>query len=106
MMISYNHYASGAVGDFLYRRIAGIEATQPGYKRFRVRPRIGGGLTHASAHTETPYGTVASSWRIEDGVFRLEVTVPMGTTCRVILPDMTTRDVDCGVHRFACPIDQ
>jgi len=106
MMISYNHYASGAVGDFLYRRIAGIEATRPGYKRFRVRPRIGGGLTHASAHTETPYGTVASSWRIEDGVFRLEVTVPMGTTCRVILPDMATRDVDCGVHRFTCPIDQ
>ena len=105
MMISYNHYASGAVGDFLYRRVAGIEATQPGYKRFRVKPLIGGGLTHASARTETPYGTVASSWRIEGDEFRLEVTVPVGTTCRVILPDMTTRDVESGVYTFTCPMN-
>ena len=106
MMISYNHYASGAVGDFLYRRIAGIEAIQPGYKRFRVRPLIGGGLTHARAHTETPYGTVASSWRIEGDAFHLEVAVPMGATCQVILPDMSTCDVDSGVHAFTCPMNQ
>ncbi len=106
MMISYNHYASGAVGDFLYRRIAGIEAVEPGYKRFRVHPLVGGGLTHASAHTETPYGTVASSWRIEGETFRLEVTVPVGATCRVILPDMTIHDVESGVYAFTCPVNK
>ncbi len=106
MMVSYNHYAFGAVGDFLYRRVAGIEAVEPGYKRFRVQPLIGGGLTHASAGTETPYGTVASAWEIEGDAFRLEVTVPMDTACQVILPDGTCHDVTSGVHRFTCPMNK
>lgn len=106
MMISYNHYASGAVGDFLYRRIAGIEATQPGYKRFRVQPLIGGGLTHARAHTETPYGTAASEWRIEGDVIHLRVTVPMGAACEVVLPDGTTHHAASGVHAFSCPMNK
>lgn len=106
MMISYNHYASGAVGDFLYRRIAGIEALAPGYKRFRVQPLIGGGLTHASAHTETPYGTAASQWRIEGDVFHLKVTVPMGAACQVVLPDGTTHNAASGVHAFTCPMNK
>lgn len=43
IMISYNHYCSGAVGDFLYRRVAGLEAVEPGYKTFCVKPVLGGG---------------------------------------------------------------
>ena len=82
-----------------------LSRVETGYKRFRVKPLIGGGLTHASARTETPYGTVASSWRIEGDEFRLEVTVPVGTTCRVILPDMTTRDVESGVYTFTRPMN-
>lgn len=56
-MISYNHYASGAVGDFLYRRIAGIEPTEAGYKAFRVKPILGGGLTSASRRYAPPTAT-------------------------------------------------
>ncbi len=100
MMISYNHYASGAVGDFLYRRIAGIEAVTPGYERFRVAPLMGGGLTCARAHTESPYGTVASAWKLEGDAFTLTVTVPMGTVCDVKLPDGTEKTVTSGVHTF------
>ncbi|MFA6830513.1 MAG: family 78 glycoside hydrolase catalytic domain, partial [Bacilli bacterium] len=50
-MISFNHYASGAVGDFLYRRVAGIEQTLPGYQTLRIAPLIGGGITSCKAST-------------------------------------------------------
>lgn len=47
-MVSFNHYANGAVGDWLYRRVAGLEAIEPGYKKFKVAPLVGGGLTSVS----------------------------------------------------------
>ena len=97
-MISYNHYASGAVGDFFFRRIAGLEAVEAGYKRFRAAPVVGGGLTHARAQVETPYGTAASEWRIENGEFILNIRVPMGTTCEAKLPDGTAATLESGEH--------
>lgn len=63
-MVSFNHYAAGAVGDWFYRRIAGIEAVEGGYRRFRVAPIIGGGLTFARGSVETPYGRASSAWAI------------------------------------------
>lgn len=84
---SYNHYAYGAVGDFLYRRVAGIEPTEGGYKCFSVRPVLGGGLTYAKASVKTPYGTASSEWKTEDGKFTLKVTVPVSCTCRVTMPN-------------------
>ena len=48
-MVSFNHYAAGAVGDWMYRRIAGLEPTSGGYRTFRVAPLVGGGLTSARA---------------------------------------------------------
>ena len=100
MMISYNHYASGAVGAFLYQRVAGLEATSSGYRTFRVAPLPGGGLTEARAAVETPYGRAVSSWTIRDGIFALEVTVPVGTHCDVILPDGEKHSVGSGTYTF------
>ena len=102
-MISYNHYASGAVGAFLYRRIAGLEATEPGYKRFAVKPVIGGGLTSASASVETPYGLAGSAWQIQDGTLTVTVTVPVGTTCDVTLPGGTKQTFGSGVYTVSEP---
>ena len=99
-MISYNHYASGAVGDFLYRRIAGLEPVEPGYKRFAVRPLPGGGLTSAEAAVCTPYGKAASAWTLENGVFTLHVTVPVGCACDVTLPDGKMQTVPSGSYTF------
>ncbi len=82
-MISYNHYASGAVGDFLYRRVAGIEPTSPGYRTFAVKPLIGGGITSACAKTLTPYGKIVSDWSCENGQAKIHVEVPVGTTCTI-----------------------
>lgn len=102
LMISYNHYASGAVGDFLYRRVAGIEPMEPGYRKFRVCPVVGGGLTSARGSIEVPYGTIASDWSVSGGAFSIKVDVPMGCDCELVLPDGTIRDLPSGHHELAC----
>ena len=104
IMISYNHYASGAVGDFLYRRVAGIEALEPGYKTFKVEPILGGDLTWAKSHVLTPYGRIATQWKIESGVFTVETQVPMGTTCQLTLPNGNTLTLPSGSHTHTCPV--
>ncbi len=99
-MISFNHYAFGAVGDFFYRRIAGIEPIEGGYQRFRVAPVIGGGITFAKADVQTPYGKICSEWQTQLGEWTLKVQVPVGTTCDVVMPSGKTYTVQSGTHVF------
>ncbi|TVZ01432.1 alpha-L-rhamnosidase [Trebonia kvetii] len=81
---SLNHYSKGAVIDFLHRYVAGIRlGDSPAYRSFVVEPVTGGGLTSASAAHESPYGRIESSWAIHDGVLRLRVLVPPGTSALV-----------------------
>ena len=103
MMISYNHYASGAVGAFLYERVAGIEAIEPGYRTFRIRPLAGGGITYARGTTVTPYGRIVSDWKIADGTFHLDIEVPVGTKCAVTMPDGRTSEYGSGNYHLSCP---
>jgi alpha-L-rhamnosidase len=105
-MVSFNHYAAGAVGDWLYKRIAGIEPTSGGYRTFRVAPLVGGGLTSAAGTVETPYGRASSSWTVADDVFSLRVDVPVSAQATVILPDGATHEVGSGTHEFTCRLDQ
>ena len=86
-MNSFNHYAFGAVGDWMYRTIGGIDQDPdvPGYRRSRIAPRPGAGLSSARASLETPYGTLASAWRLDGERFLLDVTVPPNTTAAVRL---------------------
>ena len=88
---SLNHYSKGAVVSFLHRYTAGIELVEPAYRRFRIRPRPGGGLTRAEAAHESPYGRIESAWRIDGDAFctcasssrparQAEVVLPDGTT--------------------------
>ncbi|MGI6315960.1 MAG: family 78 glycoside hydrolase catalytic domain [Christensenellales bacterium] len=100
-MVSFNHYAGGAVGDFLYRRVAGLEPLEGGYRRFAVRPLPGGGITHARGEVQTPYGRAASAWRIEDGVFTIRVQVPVGTNCFLTLPGGRQHALSAGRHEFS-----
>ena len=96
-MNSFNHYAFGAVGDWMYRTIGGInlDPGAPGGKRVRIAPRLGAGLTHARVTLETSYGTVMSSWRLDGGGqrFVLNVTVPPNTAAEVTLWDTTVDHV-------------
>lgn len=80
-MNSYNHYAYGAVGAWMYRSVAGIEldSSQPGYEHILFRPRPGGSLTWAEASLDTPHGTTAIHWEKTETGLQIELTVPQGT---------------------------
>jgi len=88
-MTSFNHYAYGAVGDWMYRTIAGIDTKEfagAGYKEIVVKPQLGGGLTSAKGSLQTNYGLLVSSWKIENGKMSLEVEIPANTTAKVYFP--------------------
>ena len=84
-MNSFNHYAFGAVGDWMYQNIGGIDVdpAAPGYRHSRIAPRPGAGLTSASASLETAYGTLSSAWKLDRGRFTLEVMIPANTSAEV-----------------------
>jgi len=94
-MNSFNHYAYGAVGAWLYQVVAGIDLDpkSPGYRHIRLAPKPGGGLTRAEASLKTVCGLVRSAWRIEEGRFLWEVEVPTNTTATAILPLESDADV-------------
>jgi len=88
-MNSFNHYAYGAIGDWMYQQIGGIqsEANAPGYKEFVIAPRPGGGLSFAKASLETVYGKIVSEWKIEGEEMQLEVEVPPNTKAKIVFPN-------------------
>jgi alpha-L-rhamnosidase len=101
-MTSFNHYAFGAVADWLHRTVGGLAAAAPGYRKLEIRPRPGGGLTYAATRHCTPYGEAASSWRIEDGCFTLDAIVPAGSSAQVALPGAReTFEVGSGSHSWS-----
>jgi len=87
-MNSYNHYAYGAIGDWMYRNVAGINAlaSDPGYKKILIRPIPGGGLTEAQGQLETYYGTMGSSWKIGEDQVLFNVQIPVNTSAEVYIP--------------------
>ncbi len=94
-MNSFNHYAYGAIGQWMYERIAGIAPLAPGYKKIRIAPIPGGPLTSASASYKTIYGEVSSSWKINEGTFYLETIIPPNTTAVVRLPTNNESEIRC-----------
>ena len=85
-MNSLNHYAYGAIGQWMYERIAGIAPLEAGYKIIKIAPQPNEPLTSASASLNTPYGKVASAWEVKNDIFTLEVTIPPNTTAKVVMP--------------------
>ncbi|MRG48030.1 Bacterial alpha-L-rhamnosidase [Chitinophaga sp. SYP-B3965] len=103
-MNSFNHYAYGAIGDWMYKVVAGInpDVTQVGYKHIVIAPKPGGGLTSASASYKTLYGEVKSAWRVTGDVVKLDITIPCNTTATIILPDGKKQDVGSGEYQYEC----
>jgi alpha-L-rhamnosidase len=87
-MNSFNHYSLGSVGEWMYAVVAGIDLDPevPGYKRFVLRPRPGGGLTHAKGELRSLYGPIVSDWRIEDGELHWAIEIPPNTAATVFVP--------------------
>jgi alpha-L-rhamnosidase len=97
-MNSFNHYAYGAIGEWMYRVVAGLEVdpNEPGYKHVLVRPQPGGGLTSAEAGLETLYGEAASGWALAEGKATVSATVPPNTHGTIRLPLTTLAGVTEG----------
>jgi alpha-L-rhamnosidase len=100
-MTSFNHYAFGAVADFLHRVVAGLAPSEPGYRSIIVKPTPGRALTSARARQVTPYGPAEVAWRREAGRFVLEVDMPLTVTAAVFLPGRESPEtVGPGRHKW------
>ena len=87
-MNSFNHYAYGAIGDWMYRKMVGIDTYEDGvgYKHIKIQPHIGGDFTFASATLQTYYGKLSSSWKLENDKLLMDVEIPANTTATVFVP--------------------
>jgi alpha-L-rhamnosidase len=119
-MNSFNHYAYGAVGEWLYGTVAGLELDpdpspeKNAYHHALIcpRPPMGEGfdgeplLAHASAHLDTVHGRYEAQWRIEQGAFALDVQVPPNCSATVRLPDGRSVEVTAGSHRWTAKTNE
>ncbi len=87
-MNSFNHYAYGAIGEWIYRVVVGIELDEkmPGYKHIVFQPHPGGELTMVKATHQSMYGQILAAWNIANGKFTYKIQVPPNTTATVHLP--------------------
>jgi alpha-L-rhamnosidase len=95
--------AFGAVGDWMYRYLAGLNPVEPGYRRTKLQPRPGGGFFSARATHESLHGTHACGWRIEAGTLHVDGSVPANTTATLVLPGDRRTDVPPDHHTFEGP---
>ena len=95
-MTSFNHYALGAIAEWLHTTVAGLAAGAPGYREIVFRPRPGGGLTWAGAAHETPYGRAEIRWELHGTDLEVTTTVPIGTTARIEWADGTVTRLSAG----------
>jgi alpha-L-rhamnosidase len=87
---SFNHYADGAIGNWLYRDVAGINPGKPGYQKIIIHPHIGGGLIEANASYLSDYGLIRSAWETISDQLDLRIEIPTNTRAEVWIP---ARDV-------------
>ena len=85
-MNSFNHYAYGAIGDWMYRVSAGIETNAPGYKDIIIQPHPSKKLKYSKASFESSYGTIASGWERKDGKIIIKTSIPANTNATILLP--------------------
>ena len=97
-MTSFNHYALGAVADFLHRRIAGIAPLAPGYREISIAPLVGGGVTWAEASLDAPVGTIRVRWELDGTAVRLEADIPRDCTAVIEVPGAGALRVGAGHH--------
>jgi alpha-L-rhamnosidase len=102
-MNSFNHYAYGAVGDWMVSTVAGLEIGAPGYRKIVFKPRPGGTITWAEANLKTPQGTASIRWDLKDGKLELQLIVPPGSEAALSLPSGWKAEADVlkpGTHQI------
>ncbi len=102
-MNSFNHYAYGAIGSWMYEKVAGfnIDVQNAGYKHIVLKPMPDQSLKWIDAKYITPYGLLQSKWKIENDTFKLTVVVPSNTTATIYLPySKEVKEVGSGKYEF------
>ena len=100
--LSYNHYALGCVFDWIYRNIAGIQNQSAGYKKILIKPEPDETMAWARSSFKSVYGEIASSWKKENGFFRIQVKIPCNANATVIMPDGQQHEIGSGTYEFTC----
>ena len=97
-MNSFNHYAYGAIGDWMYRNIAGIDIYEGGmgYKKIKISPHFDGNLSYANADLETVYGKLSVRWKLEAGKILMDVEIPANTTASILIPGTSENSITEG----------
>ena len=100
-MNSLNHYAYGSVGDWLYRKVAGLSQLEPGYKKFQVKPMFVKGIEECEIEYESVYGKIAVHTVCRSGKIHVHVEVPANTTAVIVLPEQEkTLEVGSGTYDY------
>jgi alpha-L-rhamnosidase len=86
-MNSFNHYAYGSIGEWMYRKVAGIDLLKPGYEEILIQPMIVLDFGAIEASYESIYGTISVQYHVTDNLFSLDVEIPCNTTAKVYLPN-------------------
>ncbi len=105
-MNSFNHYAYGAIGDWIYSTITGIKHDEnaPGYKHIIIQPQPHKGLIYASAYYDSLYGRIASSWKLGEETISISITIPPNTKATVKLPQKDEfLDIGSGTYEYNYP---
>ncbi|ROS75991.1 alpha-L-rhamnosidase [Curtobacterium sp. PhB130] len=102
-MTSFNHYALGAVADWMHRVVGGLAPLEPGYASVLIAPQPGGGLTWASTSLESVRGRIAVRWEVIDGELQVQATIPDGVTAVVRLPGLDEQRLGGGTHELRAP---
>ena len=98
-MTSFNHYALGAIADWLHKYVGGIRPLAPGYSKVLIAPQPGGGIDWATTSLRSPHGTISVEWGISgDGALEVQATVPEGVQAEIRLPEQDGRTVGAGTH--------
>ena len=105
-MTSFNHFAYGAIADWMFRRLAGVTALSVGYREVQIEPMVTDHLNSVEARVDTAYGRIVAGWSVIDGTMRVSATIPAGTSGRILLPDGSEHHVSHGTHRFVSELSR
>lgn len=97
---SYNHYAFGCIGEWMYKNLAGISVKKPGYKEFMIKPSFDYGLTEVDFSYESIYGQIKNSWKIKNNKGYARVEIPAGTKAHIVYPGIE-KELGSGKYEFS-----
>lgn len=103
-MTSFNHYALGAVADWMHRVVGGIAPLAPGYAKVLIAPQPGGGLTEAETALKTPRGRIAVTWVVSQDQLTVEADIPSGVDGVLRLPGQPDQPLDAGHLSVTTPL--